>query len=282
MGFPRFLRRIRLCLISLWDWHSQTGDREMQLGGDNAFGLDLGDRSLWVFGDTYLGPVDQQRSNTRVAGNTIAIVGQPTYYYKGTPQRPLAFFPDPLPGYRFWPQKIISYAGKLFVFLSLRQGAAAITAASFVARINNPNSDPRDWLIDYLGIVLGNELQVGDEAIMTDAGLEVFGTYNHSTIARGVVVRIKQDALLSTPNFTWIAPSKIDYLADKYGPWSGSKKAVIHRFQASDAIYYGIREWGVNDKEITFTYTIGANDPVLTETNNQLYQVKSITVPHPF
>ena len=209
------------------------------LGSDSPYGTYIGPAlSFWAFGDTYLSvPGLAGRQFSGVVANTIAIgrvVGGnfiPTYYYRGTPERRQAFFPNPGPTHRYWPKASVEIDGKLYVFLSLMYVKPAVPAGdpggvqdagTVIARVNNPLAPPTTWQIDYLALHYEDfsreaNLKLGVEVLPAPsaAGLIVYGMFTNAKTNsyKGVVAMISNAVLRDTPAGTGIDPTQVQYLA---------------------------------------------------------------------
>jgi len=131
------------------------GDRSW-LGADGAYSVDLGDRVLWLFGDTFVSPDGSgSRSGSPFARNTIAVESghDPTadaiaFYYRHDGGAPSAFFPAPDGTRWYWPGPGVRVGGALLVFLSrLRPGGGLgfVTDGSEARLIANPDDAPDQW-----------------------------------------------------------------------------------------------------------------------------------------
>ena len=58
-------------------------------------------------------------SNTVGIGRVVDGKFTVSYHYRGSPERRQAFFPDPGPSHRYWPNASIVIDGKLYLFLNL-------------------------------------------------------------------------------------------------------------------------------------------------------------------
>ena len=208
------------------------------LGSDSPYATYIGAGiSFWAFGDTYLSvPGQAGRQLSGVVANTIAIgrvVGGnfiPAYYYRGTPDRRQAFFPNPGPTHKYWPKASVVVDGKLYVFLSLMYVNLAIPAGdpngvrdtgTVIARVNNPLAPPTTWQIDYLALHYHNageaNLMLGAEVLAAPGagGLIVYGIFTNDKTKsyKGVVAMISNAALRDTPAGTGIDPTRCQYLA---------------------------------------------------------------------
>ncbi|MCP5057652.1 MAG: DUF4185 domain-containing protein [bacterium] len=141
--------------------------RQGWLGGDAAFSVPLGGhRSLWLFGDTFVGePGQASRRGARFIHNSIALSecdseGQWSIDYRwGTgPDGATAFFDRGEAGKWWWLFDGFSYGGHLYVGLleaeaTLPRGPLAMPfgfTGVELARISNPEEDPSVWQFERL------------------------------------------------------------------------------------------------------------------------------------
>src|SRR5207248_7929627 len=93
-------------------------------GGDGAYSVRLGpDRLLWLFGDTWIGKVDNgRRKDARIVNNTIAVQSlrdprPPLRFYWGRDaDRPAAFVKPADASRWYWPQSGALAGDQLYVF----------------------------------------------------------------------------------------------------------------------------------------------------------------------
>jgi hypothetical protein len=128
-------------------------------GGDAAYSVDLGnERVLWLFGDSFVGPVDElgTRSGSRMVRNSVAIQrgydptsATMTFYHGRTQDGPGPFFGDH--GDRWlWPGDGVRFAsGSLLLTFALvtasNEGLGFETVGSSAFLIDNPDADPPRW-----------------------------------------------------------------------------------------------------------------------------------------
>jgi sialate O-acetylesterase len=134
------------------------------LGSDDGESIVLSkDESLWLFGDTFIGPL---RNGVRVAGapmihSTIAIQDRTKrppdclkFYWKENHGRPESFFPHQAgtPGDYYWVTKGVLLKGELFLFAWCISGGEAQglfgwkEAGSALIRVPNPLEPPVQWV----------------------------------------------------------------------------------------------------------------------------------------
>jgi len=141
------------------------------LGADAATSVVLDEkRTLWLFGDTFLGEVidDKRVPNRFYINNTIAIQdrtvhpsGSIKYYWRREGDRDVAFFPyhEGTSGKYYWPTQGIRINDKLIVFcMSLNKDWTENWVAGTVSVvIDNPDDNPPGWKLNYYDMNIGND-----------------------------------------------------------------------------------------------------------------------------
>lgn len=134
------------------------------LGADAAFSVDLGDdRTLWLFGDTFVGLTDDSdRSDSRMVRNTVGVqTGRdPTastmeFAWREAGGEPASFFPESGDEW-IWPGQGIRRAEGLTLFVS-RVGPSdeglGFRAAGWTAyRVAEPDLPPLQWDVQELAV----------------------------------------------------------------------------------------------------------------------------------
>lgn len=162
------------------------------LGGDAAFSIDLGgDRTLWLFGDTFIGRhPGSTRSDSVMVRNTIAVMRgrDPSTatmrfaWREPTDGSPEAFFASDGEVWR-WPGHGIRTADGLTIFFARvapsDEGFGFVAAGWDAARIANPDDDPADWTITWLPTfaVDGLPLVMGIAVLPLDGFVYVYGVH---------------------------------------------------------------------------------------------------------
>jgi hypothetical protein len=136
--------------------------RDGWLGGDGAFSVPLSpERSLWLFGDTFVGePEQRDRAGASFVHNSIGISRcradgsfEIAYHWgRGADGRPRAFLEREGPGW-WWLQGGFVHAGRLYLGLlevepAPPHGPLALPfrfRGSALARIDDPDADPASW-----------------------------------------------------------------------------------------------------------------------------------------
>jgi len=134
------------------------------LGSDDGESIVLSkQKTLWLFGDTFIGPLS---NGVRVAGapminSTIGIQDRKksppdclTFYWKEKNGKPASFFPHQAstPGDYYWITKGVMLKGELFLFGYCISGGAAegllgwTVAGSVLIRVSNPLDPPERWV----------------------------------------------------------------------------------------------------------------------------------------
>ena len=133
-------------------------------GGDGAWSIDLGgERSLWMFGDSFIDPEGETRSSSFFIRNSIAIqqgadpsTAHMTFHWglAGAPPRPIAYFPNS-GGHWYWAAGGAVAGGKLILFQSGNrldgQGQVAFAPPKAVL-IANYQDDPSLWQQQWVAI----------------------------------------------------------------------------------------------------------------------------------
>jgi hypothetical protein len=147
-------------------------------GADGAYSLPLTDEvTLWLFGDTWIGPVvDGRHKDATMINNSIAlqtgkdpVTASIKFFWQTTQQgEPAAFFkPDDGNGF-FWISHGIITGEKLNIFLMHIVKTGEESAFGFkqigtsLVVIDNPNDDPLEWRIRQYKVPYGRYSKDGD------------------------------------------------------------------------------------------------------------------------
>ncbi len=142
------------------------------LGSDDGESILLSSKkTLWLFGDTFIGPLT---NGARAAGapmihSTIAIQDRTkpppdcmTFYWKEEAGKPASFFPHQAgtPGDYYWVTKGVMLKGELFLFAWCISGEAQgllgwKEAGSALIRVPNPLDSPEHWVQRAYPLKLG-------------------------------------------------------------------------------------------------------------------------------
>lgn len=151
------------------------------LGGDGAYSVPLGGQTLWLFGDTFVGP-NPTRAGAGMVGNSIGLSrcgpqGFEIDYFFGAPQtgKPGPFFPDS--PHKFWPIHGFVHQDKLYVALEEIASAPGDPDNSFnfavvgvtLAEIGRYSEPPARWQIRYLPLARSREAIPGVAIVKQDA-----------------------------------------------------------------------------------------------------------------
>jgi hypothetical protein len=162
-------------------------------GGDGAYSVALGrDQILWLFGDSFIGRVQEgRRVDSRLINNAAAVQsgGKPSadslrFVYRTLPDgRPLALFqPQDGTGW-LWPYHGLRTPRGLFLFLlqvEPAEGPAAFgfrLAATWVGKVTNPDEAPEQWSMTQRRIPWGHAQRLfGSSVLLSEGYGYVFGT----------------------------------------------------------------------------------------------------------
>ena len=133
------------------------------LGSDAGESIVLSDKkSLWLFGDTFIGPLSNgvRVAGARMINSTIALQDRTkappdcmSFYWKEKDGQPASFFPHQAgtPGEFYWVTKGIMLRGELYLFAfcisgDTRNFATWRESGSALLRIPNPLDPPAQWV----------------------------------------------------------------------------------------------------------------------------------------
>lgn len=215
------------------------------LGADAATSIVLDDkRTLWLFGDTFLGEVvDGKRIPSRYyIYSTIAIQDRTVhplesikYYWRNEGGKDIAFFPyqEGTSGKYYWPTQGIRINDKLIVFcMSLNKDWSKNWVAGTVSVvIDNPDDDPMDWNLNYFDMNIGNDHFVLHSAVWQEKPYLYFISLDdlndNAKKRRMILVRAKAKDILSGGGSEvleyWIKDKKISQ-------WSKTREGSISLF----------------------------------------------------
>ncbi len=163
------------------------------LGSDDGESIVLSRRkTLWLFGDTFIGPLS---NGVRVAGapminSTIGIQDRTkappdcmTFYWKKKDGQPASFFPHQAgtPGDYYWITKGVVLKGELFLFGWCIKGGAAqgvfnwTVAGSALIRVPNPLDPPEQWVQRAFELKLGEGKTFHTALVLRDPYLYLYG-----------------------------------------------------------------------------------------------------------
>ena len=185
------------------------------LGADAATSIVLDDRrTLWLFGDTFLGEIIDGRRvpNRHYTNSTIAIQDRTQdprqsirYYWRRQDGKDQSFFPyqEGTAGHYYWPTSAIMVGEHLLVFcmaVNLDWSEEWI-AGTVVAIIDNPGDDPLEWQIRYIDLGLGDDSFVLHAALWLDVPYVYFLALdqlnNDPENRRMILARSEAEALIA-------------------------------------------------------------------------------------
>ncbi|MEW6281712.1 MAG: hypothetical protein AB1758_24095, partial [Candidatus Eremiobacterota bacterium] len=116
-------------------------------GGDGAYSIPLGGRTLWLFGDTFIGRIrDGRREVDRMVHNTVALDSPRSFWFADRD-----FFTPAEPGSWYWPGHGALWRGKLNLFMKKVRSGAGPPGLDFdwygddLIVVDNPLDPPPDW-----------------------------------------------------------------------------------------------------------------------------------------
>lgn len=151
------------------------------LGGDGAYSVPLGGgRSLWIFGDTFVGPANatSRTQSTGFVHNSVAVStcsGQTCtfqYYWAGmNTSTPGPMFSPPNSDW-FWPMDGFVYNGTLYLALMQMHATGSGGAFGFaysgaqLASISNYTAPPGSWSVTYQNLNTGGSAVPGASIVV--------------------------------------------------------------------------------------------------------------------
>jgi len=215
--------------------------QEGWIGGDGAQSIDLGNnRTLWLYGDSWVGTVkDGRRSKARIVHNAVGIQCGPdapcTFIVREDAKKKPIDLISPVDG-RGWLliQNGVMVNDRLYLFMSqfdrpsdlLRPDRSPL--GQWLAVVDNPQADPRDWCITQVRMPFSSyarrrDVTFGSGAIVDGKYVYIYGTDDTSR-------------LTSQNRFLTVARVPVDEVADmskwrflRSGRWS-------HDFMHADRI----------------------------------------------
>lgn len=154
------------------------------IGGNGAYSAALGsDRFLWLFGDTFVGEVNDGRHvNARLVNNSLAIqIGKEPraasidFFYQILPDgRPTPFVhPEDSLGW-LWPYHAVQTPEGLYLFLlevertDNSQAFGFRPVSNWLGHIRNPKEPPDRWIISQRRIPWGSEQRHFGSFVLTE------------------------------------------------------------------------------------------------------------------
>jgi hypothetical protein len=243
------------------------------IGADGAYSIDLGnDRTLWLFGDTWIDPSGQRaRKNARMISNSLAIQTgtDPSnatieYFWGTTADNHAEAFFTRRDKQWFWPGHGVRVDDRLILFLnrlrSTNTGLGFETDGWNAVMITNPDDEPSNWRVkslrtpsNQLGIIVGfaSVLQWGEY-------IYAFGSQksvkSHPIfVARWPVKMVRQGDLMAPE---WWAGSDVGWVADSSltPRWpifeNGQSELTIH-VEESTQRFLAVQTQGFGQADIT-------------------------------
>jgi len=195
----------RLEVVPLPAWDAAFEPRSGWAGGDGAYSTALGGgRTLWLFGDTFVGRVEGgRRVQAQLIANSLAVQpgGRPGpgslefFYRSDGGGLPLAAFPPPDGGAWFWPLHAVRTPSALFVFLLQVERTDPGSALGFrvqsmaLARIADPDAPPAAWRPELRPIPWADGRRlIGASVFTADGVCYVYGTLEDAPGRRRAIV----------------------------------------------------------------------------------------------
>lgn len=180
-------------------------------GADGAYSIDLGDRTLWFYGDTWIGKVvDGQHRDAKLVNNSVAVQrGRDVKFYWGP--ETTAFFRPLRDGTWFWPLHGVLLESGLYVFLAEIEKTDVKSVFGFrglsvsVAHIRNPRAEPSAWSVSLSKLPWGRWAKGGSQnfgsAVLRDGDdLYVYGVDENWLLGMGgramTVARVPVEGIL--------------------------------------------------------------------------------------
>jgi hypothetical protein len=174
------------------------------IGGDGATSTALGgERVLWMFGDTFVGRVQNgRRVDARLINNSAAIqtgrepsAAALAFIYRTLPDGGPAAFLQPAEGAGWlWPYHGVRTAEGLFLFLlqiEPAEGPAAFgfkLVATWLGKVTNPDEPPARWNVSQQKIPWGHERRLFGSSVLLQGGTcYIYGTVDDA--AGGIMVK---------------------------------------------------------------------------------------------
>lgn len=236
------------------------------LGGDMAATIDLGgDRSLWIFGDSFVATSPANtRSASKLVRNSVAVMtgrdpltATMQFAWRGQmPTAPSSFFPEE--GDRwFWPADGIRLAdGRLFLLLNRfrptpGQGLGFAAEGFTAVQVRDPSGPPATWQLEP---VTTSRAPHDAEASIACAArddahwiaLVVDGSFHRGRLARWPIATLSAEALAAPEWWTGSGWARADALtADPAIVLdSGATECSLHRDPSGVWVHVSSRGFG--------------------------------------
>jgi hypothetical protein len=203
------------------------------IGGDGAYSTALGgERVLWMFGDSFVGRVQNgRRIDSRLINNSAAIQTgrEPSdaalaFIFRTLSDGGPAAFLQPADGLGWlWPYHGVRTAEGLFLFLLQIEPADGPAAFGFrlvstwLGKIANPDEPPERWELSQHKIPWGNERRLfGSSVLLQGDYCYIYGTVDDTaggvTVKHMIVARAPADRIGDFAS--WLFFSDGDWVAD--------------------------------------------------------------------
>lgn len=245
-----------------------TGDKHWR-GADGAATVDLGKgRVLWLFSDTFIDTLGTgQRTNATIIRNSLAIQegyemekAKKTFYYRGTPEDPKAFFD--IPGDTWlWIGHGIMVKGKLLIFFfeeeSTTEGFGFKSVGWHMVKIDNPSDDPLQWELKYYKGHHPSDVLVGSSSVLKDERYIYAYGVKESANHKVFLFRYEIDKLLQG-DFTGVSfwmidkwVSEVEDIPEKAALFEGQTEFSVH-YQPGLERYIQIQTYGFGNASIGY------------------------------
>jgi hypothetical protein len=178
-------------------------------GGDGAYTVALGhDRVLWLFGDSFVGRVqDGRRVASQLINNSAALQtgsepsdGSLRFVYRSPPDGPPVAFFQPADGVGwFWPYHGVRTPQGLFLFLleiEPADGPAGFgfkLASTWMGKVENPDEAPENWTMIRYRIPWSNDRRLFGSSVLLREGI----CYIYGTVDTPAGSWVRKQALLA-------------------------------------------------------------------------------------
>ena len=200
-------------------------------GGDGHYSIALKDKSVWFFGDTFLGTITGgKRIDNEMVHNTIGIQNvkdqkMQFYWNKEANGKAASFFPE-REDFWLWPGDGASSDGKLYCFAKqvITKNGDPNDPFGFIWRkdellvIDNADSNPESWQLRHVTLPFTtSKLHLGTACLIDSGNLYVLGMKEDSKEAILARIPVADLASLNLKSFEF-------YKADKTGKVSWTKQ----------------------------------------------------------
>lgn len=192
-------------------------------GADGAYSIALDSgRTLWLFGDTWIGRIsggrrlDSAMTNNSAAWQSLPPLSSPLKFFWLTDRgKPLSLLAPDRPDAWYWPGDGVVMDGRLYLFCMVverRPNKKPPFEFEVIARellkIENPFDDPRQWRSKKVALPAdARGIQLGVSCLLLDQFLYVYGSLERSTESAGkhpiVLARIDKQRLANMDMTGW-------------------------------------------------------------------------------